>query len=151
MAKDSTLAYEYYRLAAANNEPRSLYIIAEEMAKADSLQHLSKRQLRKQSTVNYYIRAAKLGNADAQYRLAQFYESGYYVKKSKKKAFNWYLHAANNNHPQAMEKVAYCYEKGRGTKRQDDKAARWYRAAMQHGSTAAKEKVEWYKMFRFFE
>ena len=149
--KDSTLAYEYYRLAAANNEPRSLYIIAEEMAKADSLQHLSKRQLRKQGTVNYYIYAAKLGNADAQYRLAQFYENGYYVKKSKKKAFNWYLHAANNNHPQAMEKVAYCYEKGRGTKRQDDKAARWYRAAMQHGSVAAKEKVEWYKMFRFFE
>ena len=149
-AQDSTLAYEYYSRAAAKNEPRALYIIAEKTTQADSLLQLSKKQLRKQSTIGYYQKAAKLGNADAQYRLAQFYEDGYYVKKSKKKAFNWYLHAANGGHPEAAEKVAHMYEKGKGTKRDDQKAAAWYRVALEHGSNTAKEKVEWYNMFRFF-
>ena len=149
-AQDSTTAYEYYNRAAAKNEPRALYTIGERSAQSDSLQSLKKRHLRKQSTIDYYHKAAKLGNRDAQYRLAQFYEDGYYVKKSKKKAFNWYLHAANSGHPKAAEKVAYMYEKGKGTKRDDKKAASWYRVALEHGSTTAKEKVEWYNMFRFF-
>ena len=149
-AQDSTMAYEYYSRAAANNEPRALYTIAERTAQADSLLLLSKKQLRKQSTIGYYQKAAKLGNANAQYRLAQFYENGYYVKKNKKKAFNWYLNAANNGHPQAAEKVAHMYEKGIGTKKNDKKAAAWYRVSLEHGSNTAKEKVEWYEMFRFF-
>ena len=149
-AQDSTQAYEHYSRAAAKNEPRALYLIAEKAAKADSLLLLSKKQLRRQSTIGYYHKAAKLGNIDAQYRLAQFYEDGYYVKKSKKKAFNWYLHAANGGHSQAAEKVARMYEKGKGTKRNDQKAAAWYRVAMEHGSQTAKEKIDWYNMFRFF-
>ena len=149
-ALDSTMAYEYYSRAAAKNEPRALYTIAQKTAKSDSLRQLSQKQLRKQSTIGYYQKAAKLGNANAQYRLAQFYEDGYYVRKSKKKAFNWYLHAANGGHPEAAEKVARMYEKGKGTKRDDQKAAAWYRVALEHGSQTAKEKVEWYNMFRFF-
>ena len=149
-AQDSTMAYEYYSRAAAKNEPRALYTIAEKVAQADSLLLLSKKELRKQSTIGYYQKAAKLGNTDAQYRLAQFYEDGYYVKKSNKRAFNWYLHAANNGHPEAAEKVARMYEKGKGTKRDDQKAAAWYRIAMEHGSQTAKEKIDWYNMFRFF-
>ena len=149
-AQDSTLAYEYYSRAAAKNEPHALYSIAEKTAQADSLLTLSKKELRRLSTISYYQKAAKLGNTNAQYRLAQFYEDGYYVKKSMKKAFNWYLHAANGGHPVAAEKVARMYEKGKGTKRDDQKAAAWYRVALEHGSTAAKEKVEWYNMFRFF-
>ena len=149
-AQDSTMAYEYYSRAAAKNEPRALYTIAEKVAQADSLLLLSKKELRKQSTIGYYQKAAKLGNTDAQYRLAQFYEDGYYVKKSNKRAFNWYLRAANSGHPEAAEKVARMYEKGKGTKRDDQKAAAWYRIAMEHGSQTAKEKIDWYNMFRFF-
>ena len=148
--QDSTLAYEYYSRAAAKSEPRALYTIGEKVGQADSLLQLSKKQLRKQSTIGYYQKAAKLGNTNAQYRLAQFYEDGYYVKKSKKKAFSWYLHAANGGHPQAAEKVAHMYEKGKGTKKDDKKAAAWYRVALEYGSQTAKEKVEWYNMFRFF-
>ena len=148
--QDSTMAYEYYSRAAAKNEPRALYTIAEKVAQADSLLQLSQKQLRKQSTIGYYQKAAKLGNTDAQYRLAQFYEDGYYVKKSKKRAFSWYLRAANSGHPEAAEKVARMYEKGKGTKRDDQKAAAWYRVAMEHGSQTAKEKIDWYNMFRFF-
>ena len=149
-AQDSTMAYEYYSRAAAKNEPRALYTIGEKVAQTDSLLQLSQKQLRKQSTIGYYQKAAKLGNTDAQYRLAQFYEDGYYVKKSKKRAFSWYLRAANSGHPEAAEKVARMYEKGKGTKRDDQKAAAWYRVAMEHGSQTAKEKIDWYNMFRFF-
>jgi TPR repeat protein len=149
-SQDSTMAYEYYSRAAAKNEPRALYIIGEKVAQTDSLLLLSKKQLRRQNTIGYYQKAAKLGNTDAQYRLAQFYEDGYYVKKSKKRAFSWYLRAANSGHPEAAEKVARMYEKGKGTKRDDQKAAAWYRVAMEHGSQTAKEKIDWYNMFRFF-
>ena len=149
-SQDSTMAYEYYSRAAAKNEPRALYIIGEKVAQADSLLQLSKKQLRRQNTIGYYQKAAKLGNTDARYRLAQFYEDGYYVKKSNKRAFNWYLRAANSGHPEAAEKVARMYEKGKGTKRDDQKAAAWYRVAMEHGSQTAKEKIDWYNMFRFF-
>ena len=149
--KDSTAAFEWYRIAAANNEPRALYIIAEQLAIADSTAALDKRALRKSSTIEYYKKAAKEGNADAQYRLAEFYRTGRYVRKNKKEAFNWYLHAANNNHPLAAEQVAVCYEKGRGTKKNEKKAVRWYRIALQNGSELAKEKIDWYDKMHFLE
>jgi hypothetical protein len=114
-AKDSAAAYEWYCIAAANNEARALYVVATHLATADSLAAHSKRALRRSSTINYFKKAAKEGNAEAQYHLARFYHTGRYVRKSNKKAFEWYMHAANNNHPQAAEQVARCYEKGRGT------------------------------------
>ena len=82
--------------------------------------------------------------------MAQYYENGYYVRKSKKKAFYWYLRAANNGHTAVYENVAECYEKGRGVKQSDHAAAKWYRLAEQLGSQTAKEKMAWYNMFKFF-
>ena len=149
--QDSTEAFAWYERAAANNEPTALYVIAERLAKADSTQEMSKRQLRKQPAIKYYQKAAENGNALAQYKLARFYETGYYVKKNKKKAFEWYLRAANNNLPQAFEPVAVRYEKGRGTKKDEVRAAQWYSLAQKHGSETAKRKMDWYNTFHFFE
>ena len=150
-AKDSATAYEWYCIAAANNEARALYVVATHLATTDSLAAHSKRALRKSSTINYFKKAAKEGNAEAQYHLARFYHTGRYVRKSNKKAFEWYMHAANNNHPQAAEQVARCYEKGRGTKKDERKAVYWYRVALLHGSQLAKEKIDWFDKFHFLE
>lgn len=149
--QDSTEAEAWFTKAAESNEPNALYVMAERLAKADSMTQMSKRKLRKQPAIEYYRRAAEGGNVLAQYKLAQFHESGYYVKKSRKKAFKWYLQAANKLHPKAMEHVAVCYEKGRGTKKDEYEAARWYSMAEKYGSELAKRKMEWYNIFRFFE
>ena len=150
-AKDSAAAYEWYCIAAANNEARALYVVATHLATADSLAAHSKRALRRSSTINYFKKAANEGNAEAQYHLARFYHTGRYVRKSNKKAFEWYMHAANNNHPQAAEQVARCYEKGRGTKKDERKAVYWYRVVLLHGSQLAKEKIDWFDKFHFLE
>lgn len=148
--QDSVQATYWYEKAASQDEPTALYVIGCRMVKADSLLHLSKRKLRRQPAIKYIQKAAEKNNLEAQHLLAQYYESGYYVKKSKKKAFYWYLRAANDGHTAVYEKVAECYEKGRGVKQSDHTAAIWYRKAEQLGSQTAKEKMAWYNMFKFF-
>ena len=151
VAQDSIKAREWYDKAAAQDEPRALFAIATIMEREDSIAGYSKRKLRKQPTVTYLERAATNRHIDAQYKLAQCYEKGWYVKKSKKKAFNWYLRAANQGHPEAMELVGYCYEKGRGVKKDEHRAAKWYRLAEQNGQEYARKKMEWYNALHFFE
>ena len=121
------------------------------MEKEDSMAGYSKRQLRKRRTIEFLVKAAENKHPEAQYRLGRLYESGKYVRKSKKKAFNWYLHAANQGHTDAMERVGYCYEKGRGVKKNEPKAASWYRLAERGGNETAKKKMAWYNMLHFFE
>lgn len=149
--QDSTMADKWYRKAMEQEAPTALYIFAEREAKADSMANKTKRQLRKSPAIELFKRAAEAGNTLAQYQLARFYENGYYVRKSKKKAFKWYLQAAGKFHPLAMERVAECYEKGRGTKKDEHKAAYWYSLALKYGSELAQQKMEWYNIFRFFE
>ncbi len=148
--QDTAQAAYWYEKAASQDEPTALYVIGSRMAKADSLLQMSKRKLRRQPTIKYIQRAAEKNNLEAQHLLAKYYESGYYVKKSKKKAFYWYLRAANDGHTAVYEKVAECYEKGRGVEQNDHTAAKWYRLAEQFGSQTAKEKMAWYNMFKFF-
>lgn len=148
--QDSVKAYYWYEQAAQQNEPTALFVIGKRMAQSDSLQQLSKRKLRRQPTIDYIQKAAEKNVVEAQHLMAQYYESGYYVKKNKKKAFYWYLRAANEGYEAVYEKVAECYEKGRGVEQNDHKAAKWYRKAEELGSTTAQEKMAWYNMFKFF-
>lgn len=149
--KDSITAYGWLEKAAKQEEPVALYTLAEKCAKEDSLAGLSKRKLRKQPAKDYYTRAANAGHTKAQFKLAQFYDKGIYVRKSRKRAFRWYLAAAHKMHPVAMERVAYCYEKGRGTKKSEFSALYWYNLAQKQGSGYAEQKVKWYNTFHFFE
>lgn len=149
--KDSTTAYHWFGKAAEQNEPIALFTLAERHAREDSIAALSKRKLRKQPTIDYYTRAANVGHSKAQFKLAQFYDNGTYVRKSRKKAFYWYLAAAKKGHPVAIEHVAYCYEKGRGTKKNQISALHWYKLAEKQGSELAEQKMRWYNTFRFFE
>lgn len=149
--KDSTTAFHWFKKAAEQNEPIALFTLAEEHARQDSIAALSKRKLRKQPAIDYYTRAANAGHSKAQLKLAQFYDKGTYVRKSRKKAFNWYLAAAQKGQPVAIERVAYCYEKGRGTKKSQISALHWYKIAEKQGSELAEQKMQWYNTFRFFE
>lgn len=84
-------------------------------------------------------------------KLSEFYRTGRYFRKSKKKRFEWLLHAANNGLLEAQELVAECFEKGRGTFENDIKAYHWYKRAGEQGSKLGKFKAKEYELFKFYK
>ncbi|TQV84445.1 prolyl oligopeptidase family serine peptidase [Aliikangiella coralliicola] len=62
--------------------------------------------------ISYTQQAVELGNIDAAYRLARFYERGIGFEQNYKKAFDWYLYAAKANHLESLLKVAKIYQYG---------------------------------------
>ena len=59
------------------------------------------RNLRK--AFDLYVKAAKSGYTEAQFRLARAYENGELnLKENNEKAYDWYEQAANNGHIEAM-------------------------------------------------
>lgn len=51
-----------------------------------------------QTTYKTYIKAAKKGDADAQYRIGSCYSKGDGIEKDEKKAVNWWRKAAEQGH-----------------------------------------------------
>ena len=149
--QDSVKGREWFEKAIEKNEPTSLFAVAKIMEAEDSIAGYSKRQLRKRPAIGLLKRAAESGHSEAQYRLAQHFEKGRYVKKSMKKAFKWYMDAANAGHIDAMERIGYCYEKGRGVKKNEPHAAKWYKLSGDGGNEKARLKSEWYDLMHFFE
>lgn len=55
-----------------------------------------------EEAVKYYMQAAELGNATAQYELGSCYYNGFGVKSNKEEAKRWWILAAKQNHQQAI-------------------------------------------------
>ena len=77
--------------------------------------------------------AAKLGNADAQYRYGSMYERGEGAPRSKEEAFKWYCRAAKQGHVQAQSIIAVLYEFGDGVRQDKEEAIKWLRRAAEQG------------------
>lgn len=96
-----------------------------------------------QSTANVqWVKAAKLGKADAQYTMGNAYASGMPslgIKKDATIAFGWYLKAAKQNHVNAQYEVAAAYILGGGVERNLDSARIWLKRAVDGGHKDAKE------------
>jgi TPR repeat protein len=73
-----------------------------------------------------YARAAVGGSAEAQFKLADAYETGRGVKVDLKSAFGWYLKAANQSHVPSQLAVASMYLTGRGVKAAAESALVWF-------------------------
>lgn len=72
---------------------------------------------------------AEGGNADAQYAIAEMYETGDGTKKDNRKAVEWLLKAADQGHADARFKLGWMHANG-GLVRQDYfLAAKYYRLA----------------------
>lgn len=69
-----------------------------------------------QQAVTFYLQAAELGDAEAQYDLGLLYMEGKGVKKDEKAAAGWIQKAADQGHNEATRKLAWCYLYGRGVK-----------------------------------
>lgn len=82
-----------------------------------------------QSTYKQYIKAAKKGDADAQYRIGSCYSKGSGVERDEEKAVSWWRKAAEQGHAISQGLLGYAYDKGEGVKKNPSLAVFWYRKA----------------------
>lgn len=86
-----------------------------------------------QTTYKTYIKAAKKGDADAQYRIGSCYSKGDGIEKDEKKAVNWWRKAAEQGHAISQGLLGHAYDKGEGVQKDPSQAVFWYRKAAEQG------------------
>ncbi len=83
-------------------------------------------------------RAAELGNAEAQFRLAfDGYDQGRGLTQNYDEAAIWYLKAAEQGHADAQCHLGFLYLCGNGVKKDESEAAKWFRMAAGQGNSSA--------------
>ncbi len=79
------------------------------------------------------IKAAELGDADAQVTLGVMYENGRGVTQDYQKAVKWYLNAAELGNVDAQLYLGFMYEKGKGVAQDYKQAYKWFTIAAGQG------------------
>ena len=77
----------------------------------------------------WYEKSAMQGNHNAEYHLANCYDSGIGVKKSYANAAKWMEKAATSGDAAAQCKLAVYYQIGQGVSRNDEAAYEWFKKA----------------------
>jgi hypothetical protein len=85
--------------------------------------------------------AAKRGNAEAPWLLAEMYASGIMVEKSEARELWWCRKAAEAEHPNARFHLGIMYRDGKQVQRDFAAAARWFRAAADQGFAPAQHNL----------
>ena len=78
------------------------------------------------SALNYYSKAASLGNTDALVFIGQLYEFGGGVKQNYANALTYYTKSANLGNSTAIYNIGNLYENGHGVKQDYTKAMQYY-------------------------
>ncbi len=80
---------------------------------------------------------AEAGDARAQFRLGDLYESGRGLPRDPAQAAQWYERAAQAGHAQAALRLGDLYRQGRGVVQDAGAAVQWYERAARAGDGAA--------------
>ena len=80
----------------------------------------------------WYLKAAKQGNAGAQYELGEMYARGLGVPRDQTQAVAWYSKAADQGHPVAQYNLGVIYERGQGVPQDYARARMWFNLAALH-------------------
>ena len=91
--------------------------------------------------VRWYKLAAEKGDATAQYKLAQCFDSGQGIPQSDEDAAKWYALAAEQGHADAQNCIGVMYDSGRGVKQNYRTALKWFRCAAEQGEMIAQYNV----------
>lgn len=92
-----------------------------------ALQHHDQKQYELAAT--YFLHAAELGHATAQFSLAAYYDAGIGVAQDSRQAADWYSKAAQQDHADAQFNLGFCYANGVGVPHDQQKAIDWYQKA----------------------
>jgi len=87
--------------------------------------------------VEWYRKAAEMGNAKAQNNLGICYATGEGVKKDLVKAVEWYTKAVEQGDVIAQSNLGECYFNGEGVEKDLKKAVEWYTKAAELGNANA--------------
>jgi len=92
--------------------------------------------------MSWLVKAAKLGNAQAQYQLWDIYDRhSEGAPDVLEEAFYWLKEAAQNGHTKAKDDLAFCYLNGTGTSKDYEKAVYWMEQASNDGNVRAKTRL----------
>ncbi len=123
---DYDKAIEYYQKAADKGSAVSLYNIG-------FIIGLTSKTKQSKLELEYYKKAAELGNIYAQTTLSDYYAIGIGVNVDKEKSFYWEMQAALNGNLHSIKSVADSYYEGEGTDKNYDEAIKWYQKAVDMG------------------
>ena len=82
-------------------------------------------------------RAAKQGDADAQFRLGWMYDTGEGVTENDREAVKWFRLVAEQGDAIAQFNLGQIYRKGEGVTKNDREAVKWFRLAAEQGDAVA--------------
>ena len=96
--------------------------------------------------VNLYWRAnsfinAEKGDAEAQWRVGNFYKYGEYVEKDLVEAVKWYRKSAEQGDATGQNYLGDCYWFGDGVERDYAEAAKWYRKSAEQGDATGQKNL----------
>ncbi|KAF9313312.1 hypothetical protein BGZ91_006313, partial [Linnemannia elongata] len=86
-----------------------------------------------QAAMEWYLKAAAQGHAEAQYNIGKLYYYGQGVRRDYAQAMDWCLMAANQGHVHSQNKVGYLYDNGEGVPQDYAQAMAWYLKAAEQG------------------
>lgn len=84
-----------------------------------------------------YIRAAKQGGIEEQYKLGEIYRKGEGVAKDEKEAVKWFRRAADQSHAASQWRLGLMYYNGEGVAKDEKEATKWLRRAADQGDADA--------------
>lgn len=95
--------------------------------------------------IELWMKAAELGNAEAQYEIGVAYYNGTGVKQSYNKAYGWFVKSAKQDNMYAQYMLGNCYHYGYGTNTDFERAIKLYRKSANQGYHQAQYSVgDWY-------
>lgn len=83
--------------------------------------------------VDYWTKAAKLGNDVAKVNLGLLYYDGKIVPQNYEEAFKWFAEAAEVGNIAGVFQTGLCYHNGKGVEKDIEKAIEYYKKGMEHG------------------
>ncbi len=85
----------------------------------------------------WYLKAAEMGLAQAQYAIGMMYLKGKGVKQSDQMAVKWFKEAADQGHSQAQFNLGKMYLDGNGVKQSGKQAMIWFVCVAEQENTDA--------------
>lgn len=99
----------------------------------DYLKQANKAEYGSKERSDLYMKAAELGNAEAQCKIGDCYHFGHGVDKDHNKALIWYKKSADQGYAEAIYDLGYCYGYGWGVQNDYKMAERYYLSAAYKG------------------
>lgn len=116
-------------MLAANASPEQNYKQAEKFQKSE----------KNEEAFEYYLKAARQGDAEAQFYLGLCYNYGDGVEKDLSEAVVWFRKAAHQGLAQAQFNLGLCYYNGNGVEKNLSEAVKWFRKAAVQGLVKAQD------------